>query len=131
MSTAHIVPLSCRLAVSREELGDGKQWSLYLLNDMPCLLDATLDRISYEWGASEQSVNPAFSTRLQPGGFALLWRESSDGAEVNTELSIRVHAPGHNATLRFELGRLYRKQAPTNIEGLGKLGWLQPPAQQS
>ena len=131
MSTADIAPPGCRLAVSREDLGDGKEWSFYLLNDMHCPVDATLDRISYEWGASEQSVNPACRAHLQPKGFALLWREISDGAEVNMELAIRVRALGRSAALVFEIGKLYRKQAPTTIEELGKLGWLQPPARQS
>jgi hypothetical protein len=37
-------PVRCRLAVCREDLADGNDWSIYLLNDTAVPLHAAVER---------------------------------------------------------------------------------------
>ena len=117
----------CRLAVCREEMADGKEWSIYVLNDLYCPVDVALDHVGYEWGDRGHSVAPEVHVHLLVFGSALLWRETWEGAEMNMDLRVTIQAPGHQATQSFELGKLYRKRNATVIGELGKPGWLQRP----
>jgi hypothetical protein len=117
--------LRCRLAACREALHDGKQWSFYLLNDNDFPLDfAVLYEIGYEWGdiGSSESTD-ARIVNLASGAHALIWRDDGSGAELRMELFLRIAAGGRETKLSFEFPRLYRKQNPEMVEGLGKPGW--------
>lgn len=115
----------CRVAACREELGDGKAWSLYLINDSAESLDeAVLDRIGYEWGdwGSSEAADVRV-TDLAPGAHALIWRDDGSGAELRMDLSLRVRARGREVPLQFEFPKLYLKRELSVVKGLGKPGW--------
>lgn len=118
-------PIRCRVVACREALGDGKEWSYYLINDSAGPLDsAVLDRIGYEWGDHGHSESAAVRvTDLAPGAHALLWRDEGSGAELRMDLSLLVLRGGRAARLSFEFPKLYRKSNLPLVEGLGKPGW--------
>jgi len=127
--TANTHSLRCRLAVSREELNDGKEWSIFVLNDMLSPMEVTLVRVSYEWGDQGHSAVPAILLQVPARGNVLLWREGSDGSELNVEVSLQIESLGQRANVSFELGKLYRKRNPVLIEELSRAGWLLLPVQ--
>jgi len=129
MPTSSVHLLRCRLAVCHEELNDGKEWSIFVLNDMQSPMDVTLERVSYEWGDQGHSAVPTIHLQVAARGNALLWREDSDGSELNVELSLQIESLGQRANLNFELGKLYRKRNPVLIEELSRAGWLLLPVQ--
>jgi hypothetical protein len=118
---------TCRVAACREEMADGKEWSIYLLSDHDSPVDVTLERVSYEWGDSGHSEAPATRFHLPAHSHCLLWREGSEGSEMNMEFRVQVKSGASHATLIYELGKLYRKRDPARIDELGKPGWLQLP----
>ncbi len=120
-------PPACRVAVCLEGLADGKEWSIYLLSDHESPVDVTLERVSYEWGDNGHSEAPATRFHLPARGNCLLWREGSEGSEMNMELRVQVTSGASHATLIYELGKLYRKRDPARIDELAKPGWLQLP----
>ena len=123
----NLLPPSCRVAVCREDIADGKEWSIYLLSDHDSPVDVTLERVSYEWSDNGHSEAPASRFQLSAHGSCLIWREGWEGAEMSMELRVRVEAGESQITLTYELGKLYRKRDPAKIDELGKLGWLQLP----
>ena len=118
-------PIRCRIAACRESLGDGREWSFYLINDSDAPLDsATLYEIDYEWG--DMGNSHAANARVKgiaPGAYALLWRDDGSGAELRMELSLRVQARDREVRMRFEFPKLYRKSDLPVVDGLGKPGY--------
>lgn len=121
------LPAWCRVAACREDLSDGSEWSLYVLNDLGEPIEVMLKRVSYEWVDNGHSVAPGTRLHLRQYQTGLLWREKWEGAEMNMELQLHVEAGEKQMWLSFELGKLYRKRNPVEIEGLGRLGWLHVP----
>src|SRR5262249_8539608 len=119
------VPIRCRVAACREALGDGKEWSFYLINDSAAPLDlAVLEAVGYEWGDDGSSeAADGRGAGLAPGAHALLWRDDGSGAELRMELAVRVTAGGAESLLRFEFPLLYRQRDLPVVEGLGLRGW--------
>ncbi len=117
--------IRCRVAACREALGDGKEWSFYLINDSDALLDsAVLNQISYEWGDSGNSEAADVQvTGLAVGAHALIWRDDGSGAELRMELSLLVRMGDREVRLLFEFPKLYRKTDLPLVDGLGKPGW--------
>ena len=118
-------PIRCRIVACREELGDGKEWSFYLLNDCRAPLDtAVLHEIGYEWG--DMGNNEAADVQvvdLAPGAHALVWRDDGSGAELRMELALRVQVRGRETRLRFEFPKLYLQRDLPVVDELGKRGW--------
>lgn len=117
--------IRCRIAACREELGDGQEWSFYLINDGAAPLDsAVLTNVSYEWG--DWGTDAAASGQvagLAPGGHALLWRDDANAAELRIDLWLLVRTGEREVKLWFEFPKLYRKENLPLVEGLGKPGW--------
>jgi hypothetical protein len=114
--------IRCRVAACPEALGDGEQWSFYLINDGEVPLDAaTLYEVSSEWGdfGHSKAVDVRV-TGLRPGAHALIWR---DDGEFRTELSLRLRAGTREARLSFEFPKLYIQRNLSLVGGLGKHGW--------
>jgi hypothetical protein len=118
-------PIRCRLAACREALGDGNEWSFYLINDSAVPLErATLYEVDYEWGDFGNSEAADVSiANLAPGAHALIWRDDGSGAELRMTLSLRVHADGREVRLQFEFPKLYRLRDLPEVAGLGQRGW--------
>jgi hypothetical protein len=117
--------IRCRVAACREALGDGNQWSFYLLNDNDAPIDsALLFEICYEWGdmGNSESANVQV-TNLAPRSHALIWRDDGSGAELRMDLWLNVRAGRREVKLYFGFPKLYRLQNLPLIEGLGKHGW--------
>lgn len=117
----------CRLAACREDLGDGKEWSLFVLNDTDAPIDVALQRVAYEWGDRGHSAAPGLRVVVAARSAERLWREGWEGAEMNMELGLEVESSGTRTRLAFELGKLYRRRNPVPIAGIDLPGWLVPP----
>lgn len=117
--------IRCRVAACREALGDGKEWSFYLINDSDAPLDsAVLQKISYAWGDLGNSESAdVHVTGLAAGAHALIWRDDGSGAELRMDLSLVVRIGNREVRLLFEFPKLYRKTGLPIVDGLGKPGW--------
>lgn len=117
--------IRCRLVACREALDDGGEWSFYLINDSDRLLDlALLYEVQYEWGDTGSSEAAGVRVaNLAPGAHALIWRDDGSGAELRMDFLVRVETAGHQAELRFEFPRLYRKHDLPLVANLGKPGY--------
>jgi hypothetical protein len=113
------------MAACRESQADGGSWVFYLINDSPVKLDLVqLHEVSYEWGDMGNSeAADVRVTDLAPGSHALIWRDDGSGAELRTELSLRVRAGERQLRLVFEFPRLYRLRELPVVPGLGKAGF--------
>ncbi|MBL9140043.1 MAG: hypothetical protein JNK85_29490 [Verrucomicrobiales bacterium] len=121
----------CRLAVCREEMSDGKEWSIYVLGETLGPIEVCLTSVSYEWGDSGHSVTPNVRVTVPPDGSGLLWREHWEGAELSMELEVELRLREKTVRLAYELGKLYRRKSPAIIPQLSKPGWLLLPDRSS
>lgn len=127
MVISHIPPVPCRAAVCREALADRNEWSVYLLNDLPCTIDVIVEHIDYEWGDLGHSQRPGTRFTLPPAGIARVCRVDDDDAELSMTISLLITAHAKNCRAAFELGKLYHYRDPMPIEALGMAGWLRSP----
>jgi hypothetical protein len=117
--------IRCRVAACREALGDGKEWSFYLINDGDAPLDlALLEEIGYEWGDRRNcEATDVRVVGLAPKTHKLIWRDDGDGVEGRMDLSIQVRSRDRPARLSFEFPILYKQWDLPRVKGLGKRGW--------
>lgn len=116
--------IRCRVAACPESLGDGKEWSFYLLNDGRAPLDlVVLKAFGHEWGDFGRTEYPGVQVAdLAPGANALIWRDDDD--ELRMWLSLLVRVRDREVELLLELPLLYRRKANLPlVEGLAKPGW--------
>jgi hypothetical protein len=115
----------CRIAACREDLNDGRYWSIYLINDSDSIFNsATLDCIATEWGNQGHSeVVDSRITDLAPRAHALLWRDNGDNTEFRMELSVSVQVNDIEARLTFEFPKLYIQRNLPLVAELGKVGY--------
>jgi hypothetical protein len=103
--------IRCRVSVRREDLNDGKTFSLYFINDSTFPLDHVIVRnVGTEWGAL--SDNHEINLHLQnlaPGAEARIWRDDDDAAELAMYACATVEAMGRRVALTFDITRSYRK----------------------
>ena len=114
--------IRCRVAACSEDRGDGMSWSFYLINDSAAPLNsAVLNRTGSEWGdLSHNRPADVQVENLAPGAHALIWR---DDGEFRIELSLRIHAFGREAKMRFEFPKLYRQGDLPIVDTLERPGW--------
>lgn len=112
--TAHAVP--CRLAACRESLGDGREWSFYLLNDGDAPLDVVVKSFGHEWGDYGGVVHPGVVvTGVPAGGHARIWRGDDD--EFRMWLALVVRTGDREVDLLFEFPLLHRRRALPVVAG--------------
>jgi hypothetical protein len=120
-------PIRCRVAACLEDLGDGKEWSFYLLNDGGVALDAVvLKAFGHEWGDRGPTENlDVHFAGVVPGAQVLLWRD--DDEEMRMWLKLAVRARGRDVELLAEFPMLYkRKRALPLLPALSKPGFVVP-----
>jgi hypothetical protein len=123
--TEHHQHVACRVAACLEPLGDGKEWSIYLLNDSAVTFDrVVLQTFGHEWGDAGPAVHPNVEFGdVRPGTAVLLWRDNDD--EVRMWLTLAIRVGDRAMRLLTEFPMLYRrKQSLPLVEGLGKCGWV-------
>lgn len=120
------MPLT-QIAVCREALDDGNDWSIYFVSAFDTVVDVVVTRVEFEWGDRGHSVTGAQRVTVPAGGVARIWRVSGDDAEVSMSLSLRIYTPTREAPLHFELSRLYRYRDPMLLPQIGLPGWLRRP----
>ena len=116
--------IRCRVAACPEPLGDGKEWSFYLLNDGRVPLDlVVLKAFGHEWGDFGHTEHPDVTvTDLAPGASAVIWRDNDD--ELRMWLTLLVRVRGREVELLLEFPMLYRRKGDLPlVPGLAKPGW--------
>lgn len=116
--------ISCRVVACPESLGDGLEWSIYLLNDGGEKLDeVVLKTFGHEWGDMGDTKHPDVRvTDVAPGASVLLWRDNDD--EFRMWLKLLVRVKDREVELMFEFPMLYRrKENLALVAGLDKPGW--------
>jgi hypothetical protein len=122
--------IRCRVAACPEVLGDGKEWSFYLINDGNAPLDrALLKAFGREWGDFGDATHPNVEfTNIEPAKSVLIWRD--DDEELRMWLSLHVRMQAREASLLFEFPLLYRRKADLPlVAGLGKPGCVVSPVE--
>lgn len=119
--------IRCRVAACLERLGDGKEWSFYLLNDGGAPLDlVVLKTFGHEWGDAGYAKHPGVEVAdVAPGAGRLIWRDNDD--EFRMWLTLLVRAGDREVELLAELPMLYRRKSDLPlVAGLDKPGWVVP-----
>ena len=119
--------IRCRVAACPESLGDGSEWSIYLLNDGSTKLDeVVLKAFGHEWGDMGHTKHPNVRvTDVAPRASALIWRDNDD--EFRMWLTLLVRVRDREVELLFEFPMLYRrKENLPLVDGLSKHGWAVP-----
>jgi len=124
MVTTHIAPVPCRVAVCREALHDGNEWSIYVLNDVPGTIDVIVEQVAFEWGDFGHSQAPGTRFTVPADSVARVCRVDGGDAELSMSLTLRIATSVENSRVSFELGKLYSYRDPTLIAALGTAGWL-------
>lgn len=117
--------IRCRVAACPEALGDGKEWSFYVLNDGGLPLDEVfLKAFGHEWGDMGQTKHPDVRVAdVAPGASALIWRDNDD--EFRMWLSLLVRSGDREVELLFEFPMLYRRKGSLPwLAGLAKHAWV-------
>jgi hypothetical protein len=117
--------ICCRIAACPESLGDGKEWSFYLINDSAVPFDmVVLKAFGHEWGDFGQTTYPDVKvTDVAPGANILIWRDNDD--EFRMWLTLLVQARGREVELLAEFPILYRsKDNLPLVTGLARPGWV-------
>lgn len=104
------------LAVRREPHADGKDYAFYFVNDTAePILSLALATVGYGWGDHETNAKDV-GRLFGPIGardFILAWRDDSDAAELRLDLRFHLRLARGEATLMFEVPRLYRREEET------------------
>ena len=117
--------IRCRAAACLENLGDDKEWSVYLLNDgTRALSRVVLKTFGHEWGNFGDAVHPSVEvTDVSPGSHVLLWRDNDH--ELRMWLTLAVWVDDRETEWLVEFPMLYRsKDTLPLVESLGKPGWV-------
>ena len=117
-----------QVAVRRQPLPDGKEWSIYVLNSLATAVEVTVESASFEWG----EIGHALEQRgehipVAAGSSALLLRVDDNDAEIGMSLSLRILSPGRELRASYELGKLYQYRDPQALPHLGFSGWIRQP----
>ncbi|MBX3431176.1 MAG: hypothetical protein KF779_16435 [Hyphomonadaceae bacterium] len=118
-----------RVAACREDFGDGKEWSFYLINDGGLTFKwATLVKACYEWAdhVTTEQVDARVSD-LPAASHVLLWRTDGDGAEFRQNLLLEFASDQGEGSVWFEFPKLYRKREFALVSQLQKRGWEAKP----
>jgi hypothetical protein len=99
------------MAACPEALDDGGDWSFYLFNDNAFAFEGgVLQTVGTEWGDhSHRTRVDAPIPRIEPGGFARIWREG-DNVEFRMDLSLVVQTRGRQLAVTFEFPKLYAQR---------------------
>lgn len=123
---ASTVPaIRCRVAACREALGDGREWSFYVLNDGEETLDSVvLETFGHEWGGVGRKEHPKVRVEgLAPGAHARIWRDNDN--EVRMWMKLAARAGRREVELEAEFPLLYRHLDELEmVPELGKPGWV-------
>ena len=119
--------MNIAVAVCRERLPDGLEWSVYFVNGLATDVEVTLERVGFEWGDRGHSTAPRQRTSVAAQASARIWRVNDDDAELSMSLSVHVRTPAQQFRATFELGKLYRYRNPAPLIHVGRSGWLRPP----
>jgi hypothetical protein len=117
--------IRCRVAACPEHLGDGQEWSFYLLNDGRLPLDeVVLKAFGHEWGDMGHTKHPDVRVAdVAPGASALIWRDNDD--EFRMWLILLVRVRDREVELLLEFPMLYRRKGNLPlVAGLAKHGWV-------
>lgn len=115
------------LAVRREE---GKQpWAFYFVNDGVHVDGVRLVQVGYEHGdAGDAKAVGRELGAMAAGGFAEIWRDDDDAAELRMWLELEVRVSGRRQAVTFELPRLYKLDLDDALPAVGGRGGVFAPA---
>ena len=121
------LPTPPQVAVRRQPLPDGKEWSIYVLNGFATAVEVRVESASFEWGDRGHSVEHHVHIPVDAHSSALLLRVDDGDAEISMELSLRILSPSQDLRATFELGKLYHYRNPQALPHLGFTGWIRHP----
>ncbi len=115
----------CRVAACREALGDGKEWSFYLINDGDRPLDSVvLETFGHEWGDMAHTEHPDVEiSDLVPGAHPRIWRDNDD--EVRMWMHLEARVGRKRVDLEAEFPMLCKRLNELEmVPELGMPGWV-------
>ena len=113
-----------RLAVFPEGIDGGRAWCFVLLHDGAAPVDdVTLVEVGYEGlGGHSTFAHHVALGPLPPGERLRVFVGDDEGAELRTDVTLRVRRGATAVRLRFEFPKLYRRRSFPLVPGLGREG---------